>query len=135
MTELRLTFRCSPYHQQSALHPVIEHLQRLVQVRREEPPEAQLARLEQALQTLGCPCRRRAPAGGLAVAAPSRGLSPCQLSPERQKQKTQEALIAWLAAEAEQQPVLAVWEDLHWADPSTLEWLGLFLDQAPTVRY
>ena len=37
-------------------------------------------------------------------------------------------------AEAEQQPVLAVWEDLHWADPSTLEWLGLFLDQAPTVR-
>ena len=30
--------------------------------------------------------------------------------------------------------MLAVWEDLHWADPSTLEWLGLFLEQAPTVR-
>ena len=56
-----LTFRCAPYHQQSALHPVIEHLQRLVQVRREEVPEAQLARLEQAVQTLGCPCRRRCP--------------------------------------------------------------------------
>ena len=62
------------------------------------------------------------------------GYPPLALSPERQKQKTQEALIAWLAAEAEQQPVLAVWEDLHWADPSTLEWLGLFLEQAPTVR-
>ena len=36
-------------------------------------------------------------------------------------------------AEAERQPVLAVWEDLHWADPSTLEWLGLVLDQTPTV--
>jgi predicted ATPase len=59
------------------------------------------------------------------------GYPPVQLSPERQKQKTQEALIAWLAAEAEQQPILAVWEDLHWADPSTLEWLGLWLDQAP----
>ena len=57
-----LTFRCSPYYQQSALHPVIEHLQRLVQGRREEPPEAQLARLEQALQTVSaCPCRRRCP--------------------------------------------------------------------------
>ena len=41
--------------------------------------------------------------------------------------------MAWLVAEAEQQPVLAVWEDLHWADPSTLEWLGLVLDQTPTV--
>ena len=35
---------------------------------------------------------------------------------------------------AEQQPVLAVWEDLHWADPSTLEFLSLVLDQVPTAR-
>jgi predicted ATPase len=59
---------------------------------------------------------------------------PLTLSPQRQKQKTQEALIAWLLAEAAQQPVLAVWEDLHWADPSTLELLGLLLDQAATAR-
>ena len=46
------------------------------------------------------------------------------------KQKTYEALVVWLMAEAEHQPVLVVWEDLHWADPSTLEWLGLVLDQS-----
>jgi predicted ATPase len=51
-----------------------------------------------------------------------------------QRQKTQEALVAWLLEEAERQPVLAVWEDLHWADPSTLEWLSLVLDQASTTR-
>jgi predicted ATPase len=45
-----------------------------------------------------------------------------------------EALVAWLLAEAAQQPVLAVWEDLHWADPSTLELLGLLLDQVATAR-
>jgi predicted ATPase len=56
------------------------------------------------------------------------------LSPQRQKQKTQEALLAWLVAETGRQPVLAVWEDLHWADPSTLEWLNFFLDQVPTAR-
>jgi predicted ATPase len=56
------------------------------------------------------------------------------MSPQRQKQKTQEALVSWLLADAAQQPVLAVWEDLHWADPSTLELLGLLLDQVPTTR-
>ena len=54
-------------------------------------------------------------------------------SPQKHKQKTQEALVAWLVAEAERQPVLAVWEDLPWADPSTLELLGLVLDQTPTA--
>ena len=55
-------------------------------------------------------------------------------TPQQQKQHTLDTLVAWLAAQAERQPVLAVWEDLHWADPSTLEVLGLVLDQAPTVR-
>ncbi len=76
-----------------------------------------------------------AAAGGPAVAAAPGALSTAGTRvPQQQKQKTQEALVAWLVAEAEQQPVLVVWEDLHWADPSTLEWLGLLLDQAPTVR-
>ena len=42
--------------------------------------------------------------------------------------------MAWLLAETAQQPVLAVWEDLHWADPSTLELLELLLDHVPTAR-
>ena len=131
----RLTFRCSPYYQRSALHPVIEHLQRLVQTHREEPPEARLARLEQALQRSGVPVQEAMPLLAALLSLPHpEGYLPLHLSPDQQKQKTQEALMAWLAAEAEQQPVLAVWEDLHWADPSTLEWLGLFLEQAPTVR-
>src|SRR5262249_59633801 len=46
----------------------------------------------------------------------------------------QEALVAWWLAETARQPVLAVWEDLHWADPSTLELLELLLDHVPTAR-
>jgi predicted ATPase len=55
------------------------------------------------------------------------------LTPQRQRQKTHEALVAWLLEETERQPVLAVWEDLHWADPSTLDILSLMLDQVPTA--
>jgi len=69
----------------------------------------------------------------LAVPVPEEQYAPLALSPQRQKQKTQEALVAWLLAEAAQQPVLAVWEDLHWADPSTLELLDLLLDHVPTA--
>ena len=59
---------------------------------------------------------------------------PLTLTPQRQKQKTLEALLTWLLALTEQQPVLFVVEDLHWIDPSTLEFLTLLVDQGPTAR-
>src|SRR5262249_56862351 len=62
------------------------------------------------------------------------GIPPLTLSPQKQKQKTQEALIAWIVEEADKAPVYCAWEDLHWADPSTLEALTLFLEQVLTTR-
>ena len=131
----RLTWRCSPYHTNSAFYPVIEHIQRRLQWHRDESPAARLATLEQALRTAGLPLAEVVPllATLLAVPVPER-YPPLPLSPQRQKQKTQEAVVAWLLAEAAQQPVLAVWEDLHWADPSSLELLELLLGHVPTAR-
>jgi class 3 adenylate cyclase len=131
----RLTLHCSPYHTNSALYPVIDHLQRLLHWHRDTSPEARLATLEQAVQAVHLPLEEVVPllAALLAVPVPEH-YPPLTLSPQRQKQKTQEALVAWLLAETAQQPVLAMWEDLHWADPSTLELLGLLQEQAPTAR-
>src|SRR5262249_56987342 len=102
---------------------------------RQHPPEAKLNKLEHALQGYGLPLQEMTPlfAALLSLRAPA-DYPPLHLSPQRHKQQTQAALIAWLVAEAERQPVLAVWEGLHWADPSTLEFLGLFLEQAPVAR-
>ncbi len=58
---------------------------------------------------------------------------PLQMSAQLQRQRTQEVLIAWLIAAAERQPVLAVFENLHWADPSTLELMGIFLERVQTL--
>ena len=65
------------------------------------------------MQRSGVPVQETLPllAALLSLPHPA-GYPPLALSPERQKQQAQEALMAWLAAEAEQQPVLAVWEDL-----------------------
>src|SRR4030095_4553275 len=131
----RPTLRCSPYHTNSALYPVIEHLQRLLHWHREVTPDTRLAMLEQALETAGLPLGEVAPrlAALVSLPVPDR-YPPLTVSPQRQKQQTQEALVAWMLAEAAQQPVLAIWEDLHWADPSTLELLEFLQEQAPTAR-
>jgi predicted ATPase len=114
---------------------VIDHLQRLLQFRREDSPLEKLAKLEQALQDYRLPVQEVVPLFAALLSLPHpEGYPPLTLSPAKQKQKTQEALSAWLLAEAERKPVLAAWEDLHWADPSTLELHGLLLDQAPTAR-
>ena len=55
------------------------------------------------------------------------------LSPQQQRQQTLDALNAWLLAEAERQLILVLWEDLHWADPTTLELLGGLVEQVPTA--
>ena len=59
---------------------------------------------------------------------------PLTLTPQRQRQKTLETLLTWLAAEAKRQPVLVIVEDLHWIDPSTLELLSLLIDQGASAR-
>src|SRR5262245_7840445 len=129
----RITFRCSPYHQNSALYPVIEHLQRWLQFEPEESPAARLEKLERVLAAYQFPLTEMVPlfAALLSVPMPEGRYPALDLPPQQQKQQTHDALAAWLVEESERQPVLAVWEDLQWADPSTLEVLGLFIDQTP----
>ncbi len=129
----RIEFRCSPYHQNSAFYPIIEHLQRLLQFHREETPQTKLTKLQQALAAYRFPQADTLPLLAALLSLPHPAdAPPLMLSP--QKQKTQEALVAWLREDAERQAVCNVWEDLHWADPSTLEVLTLLLDQVPTTR-
>ncbi len=131
----RIELRCSPYHQNSALYPITEHLQRVLGFQTGDSPEEKLRKL-----TVGA--RRAVPLQSEAIPLLAtllslphpEGYPPLSLTPERQKQKTQEVLVGWLMAEAEQTAVYSAWEDLHWADPSTLELLSLFLDQIPTAR-
>ncbi|HEV8713181.1 MAG TPA: AAA family ATPase, partial [Candidatus Binatia bacterium] len=130
-----LEFRCSPYAQNSAFSPVLAHLHRMLHFQRDDSPQAKLEKLQQTLARYRFPQADTLPLLAALLSLPQPANVPLlNLSPQRRKQKTQEALVAWLVEETEHAPVYCVWEDLHWADPSTLELLGLLLDQAPTAR-
>jgi class 3 adenylate cyclase/tetratricopeptide (TPR) repeat protein len=131
----RIEFRCSPYHQNSAWYLVIEHLQRALGFERNDSPQAKLRKLEVGARRRRAPTAEAVPLLAALLSLPHPDSYPSlTLSPQRQKQKTQEALVAWIVEEAEQAAVFCAWEDLHWADPSSLEVFTLLLEQVATTR-
>ena len=131
----RLESRCSPYAQHSALQPVIESLQHVLQWRRDDAPGEKLRRIEAALQPYRFALAEAVPLVAALLAVPLAGrYAPLTFTPQRQKQKTLETILGWLLQEAERQPLYFIIEDLHWVDPSTLELLGLLTEQLASTR-
>jgi predicted ATPase len=124
-----------PQYQHSALYPVLAHLERLLTLRRDYLPLEKLRKLGEALAQHALPLFEIVPllTGLLSIQLPTR-YPPLTLTPQRQRQKTLEALLAWLLAAATRHQVLFIVEDLHWGDPSTLEFLSLVVEQVPAAR-
>jgi TOMM system kinase/cyclase fusion protein len=132
---MRWECRSSEYYQNTALFPLIDLFQRLLRFDAHETPDAKLAQLEHALSQYRLPLEESVPlfAPLLSLPLPESRYALLTVSSQRQRQKTLETIIAILLELAELQPVLFILEDLHWTDPSTLELLGLLLDQTPTA--
>jgi class 3 adenylate cyclase len=128
--------QCSPYYQNTALYPLIDLLERVVlRFEREESPDQKRRKLEGFLVQYGLPLAEAVPLFAALLSLPlGADYAPLTLSPEQQRQKTMHALLTILLRIAAQQPVLFVMEDLHWVDPTTLEFLSLVVDQGPTAR-
>ncbi|HEY1328477.1 MAG TPA: adenylate/guanylate cyclase domain-containing protein [Casimicrobiaceae bacterium] len=127
--------RCSPYHTNSAFHPVIEHLKRVMRWTADDTAAVRRAKLEAALREQSLPLERAVPlyAALMSLAPGDDALPGPRLSAEEQRTQTLDALAGWLFDEAQRKPVVRVWEDLQWADSSTLELLRICVEQAPTA--
>lgn len=130
-----LTMRCSPYHTNSALYPVIQRFKRLAGWQPGDDAAVRLDKLEHMMDGYAQPNAETVPsmAALLSTEVPDDRYPPLMLSPQQQKQHTQDMLVGMTLDFAERGAFLELWEDLHWADPSTLELIGLLVEQAPTT--
>jgi predicted ATPase len=132
----RITFRCSPYHTNSVLHPIIVHFGRIAEWQPDDDHKARFAKLERLLSGYNSYSRELVPLFAALMSVPLPETSGCaalDLTPEQLKERNEDVLVSLSLEEAERQPVMEVWEDVHWADPSTLDVLGQLIDQAPTA--
>ncbi|MFL5281576.1 MAG: AAA family ATPase [Rhodopila sp.] len=129
-----LRFQCSPYSINSAFWPIIDNFERTLKFARDETAEAKLDKLEALIVTqygrpledvrfvasiLSLPCEQRY--GALAM------------TPQRHKDETLRTLVDITEAAARRQPSVLLFEDAHWADPTTLEVLDLLIDRVKTM--
>lgn len=127
--------RASKFHRHSAYHPFSQLIEETLGLEPESPAEERLSRLAQELGAMGLEPSEAAPlfASLLGLPLPERE-SPFAVSAEARRRLTLEVLSKWLLALAGPQPVVLVIEDLHWADSSTLDLLGVLIDRVSSAR-
>jgi hypothetical protein len=130
---LCLRYFCSPYHQDSALFPVVDQLGHAAGFTRADPPASKLVKFEALLARTVPPDEDVAfLADMMSLPASERHPLP-NLSPLRKKERTLEALIRQLEGLAHEKPVVTVWEDAHWLDPTSRELLDLTVERVRSL--
>ena len=131
LTELR----CTPFHQNSALYPAIDVLEQTVlRFERNEPPEERLEKLDGLVAQYALDEQAKPLLASLLSIPLGEGAAPLNMTPQKQKEKTIDLLITILLERAARQPVLFVLEDLHWADPSTLQMIDRLFELSTESR-
>jgi predicted ATPase len=130
----RLRYFCSPQHTDSALYPIVGHLERAAKLAREDDAKTRLDKLEVVLARSSM-SREDAALVADMLSIQNDGRYPAlDLAPHQRRQKTLAALVRRIEGIARETPVLMVYEDVHWADPSSLEAIGLLVDKIAALR-
>ena len=128
----RLRYFCSPQHTDSALYPIISQMERAAGFVHDDTAKAKLDKLDAVLAQTSTRIEDAALFAEM-LSLPNDGRYPAlELTPEQRRQRTLEALISQVEALARQSPVLMIFEDAHWTDPTSLEVFGRIVDRIQT---
>jgi class 3 adenylate cyclase/predicted ATPase len=129
----RLRYFCSPQHTDSALYPIIGQMERAAGLAHDDSPKARLDKLDAVLAQTSTSIEDAALFAEM-LSLPNDGRYPAlELPPEQRRQRTLEALTSQLAELTRQNPVLMIFEDMHWIDPTSLEALGRTVQRIKTL--
>jgi DNA-binding SARP family transcriptional activator/class 3 adenylate cyclase len=125
-----LRYQCSPFHANSPLYPVVRHIERAAGLAVGDAPEQKLGKLERMLAVTGSPPADAVPflSALLSIEVESR-CAPPTLNPAQLRRKILATLLAYVEILARRNPVIMLFEDAHWADASTLEYLALLVER------
>lgn len=130
-----LSYFCSPHHQGSALYPSIIQLTRAAGIERDDSAEAKLDKLQSLLAQSSGNLTEDMPLFAALLSIPGDDRYPLrEMNPQRRKERTFVALLDQIKRLAARRPILAVYEDLHWIDPTSLELLSLAIEQITDQR-
>ena len=130
----RLRYFCSPQYTDSALYPFIGQMERAAGFARDDASQARLDKLD-ALLAPSSPSAEDVALVAEMLSLPNDGRYPVlYLTPPQRRQKTLEGYVLQVGAFARQNPVLMIFEDAHWADPTSLELLGRIVDRITPLR-
>jgi class 3 adenylate cyclase/predicted ATPase len=129
----RLRYFCSPQHTDSAFYPIISQMERAARLAREDTTQAKLDKLGAMLEQTSTP-KQDAALFAEMLSLPNDGRYPAlDPEPQQRRQKTLEALTAQVEALSRQNPVLMIFEDAHWGDPTSLEAFGRVVDRVRSL--
>ncbi len=123
----KFSFFCVPYLRDTVLHPVVAHLEHAAGFNRRDTPLRMLQKLKELLGWVEHSDQDAMLLAGL-LSLPTEAYGNFDLSPQVRKEKTFQLLTGWLAQSARKQPLVILFEDIHWADPTTLELLEALID-------
>lgn len=131
----QVIYQCSPYHRDTALWPVIVELTSASGIVDSDTKEERLSKLEALLDIVGslgdANLHLLADLVGIDVAEEIDRLA---MSPSGRRQATLSALVTYLVGISRLDPLLILVEDLHWADPTTVELIGIVLERLENER-
>jgi class 3 adenylate cyclase/predicted ATPase len=129
----RLRYFCSPRHTDSAFYPIIGQMERAAHLTHDDSPIARLDKFD-ALLAQTSTAKQDAAFLAQLLSLPNDGRYPAlDLTPQRRRQKTIDVLISQIEVLTGSSAVLMIFEDAHWADPSSLEVLGRAIDRIATL--
>jgi class 3 adenylate cyclase/predicted ATPase len=132
---IALRYQCSPYHIDSALHPIISHIEHAAGLAADDSPNVKLSKLEVLLRRGSTALEDILPLFAALLSIPTAGrYPPADPDPQRRKERTLNALLDQLTRLAQAGPVLIILEDAHWADPTTLDLFSRTILRIPEMR-